>query len=143
MKTLHLKQNLPFAGNPPFVELDDEKILANNVILPGETNYHGTRLWVIGHVYGAIAAVWADCEQDALDELCDVGMADCFLIDEEEQSGATDSEREEWAYLGNASEPADLSDAWMAPVEFDPARDLSLIIALAEARGACQATLYS
>ena len=42
---------------------------------------------------------------------------------------------EEAVRLGNAGEPADMSNAWIARVEFDKHRDFDLILALAEALG--------
>ena len=50
------------------VELDAEKILCNDIHLPNSRfNPHNVRLWVIGTEFGALGAVWADCEQDAFD----------------------------------------------------------------------------
>ena len=127
--TLTLRQNLPFASNPRFVELEDERILCNNVRFPGEPDY-GTRLWVVGNEYGALGAVWADCEQDALDELCDQGLSAGLMIEEQDAD-------EETTRLGNAGEPHDLTYAWMAEVDFsDTLANFGLLMALAEARGA-------
>jgi len=118
------------------VSLPDERILTNDVTLECDFNPHNTRLWVIGNEFGALGAVWADCEQDALDELVDSDLGDGLLIDEADAD-------EESARLGNASEPANLDYAWMATVKLDPAKDLKLMLAFAEARGAGQSTLYS
>ena len=133
--TLHLKQNLPFAGNQRIVELEAERILCNDIVLPGEHHPHNVRLWVIGNEYGALGAVWADCEQDALDELVDAGLGDGLLVDEKDA--------EDCARLGNAGEPADLDSAWLAPVEWqwENGRDVALLLKLAEARGANVSTL--
>jgi len=132
--TLHLKQDLPFASAPAIAELDAERILCNDVILPGETHPHGMRLWVIGNEYGALGAVWANHEQDALDELVDAGLGDGLLVREEDRD-------DDCAHLGNAGEPADLTYAWLAKVTFDLSRDIKLLLALAEARGAGVKTL--
>ncbi len=139
---LHLKQSLPFARNVPMVELEDDKILLNNVIFPWEFNPHGVRLWVIGNEFGPIGAVWADCEQDAMDELVDQNLGDCFLVPEEELAKMNDDEKEELAHLGNAGEAADLQHAWMAEVLFNGQRDFRLMMAMAEGRGSCDETLY-
>lgn len=142
--TLHL---MPVNGGPfncrpaSSVELSDERILCNDVTLPWEFNPHNTRLFVIGNEYGAVAAVWAQCEQDAFDELINSGFGDCFLVSPEAQSEATEAEREEWTCLGNAGEPCDLSYAWIQQVRLDPAQDCQLLCRFAEARGACQTTL--
>lgn len=133
----------PFNCQPARVfELEDESILCNDVTLPWEFNPHNTRLWIIGNEFGAICALWAQCEQDAFDALIDEGMGDSFLVSLEDQQAASDGERDEWTSLGNAGEPCDLCSAWIAEVEFDPARDCQLLCAFAEARGACQKTLW-
>jgi hypothetical protein len=125
------------------VELDDERIACNNVILPWEFNPHKCRLWVIGNEFGAVGAVWADCEQDAFDELVDQGMGDSFLVSEEDQADASEEEKEDWAYLGNAGEPCDLANAWIQPVRLSEPEDCRLLCLFAEARGACMETLFS
>ena len=140
--TLILRQSGPFASSPRFAELEDSDILCNNVVLPEEFHPYNVRLWVIGNEYGALCALWADCEQDALDELIDQGKGDSFLVSEETQKEATEEEREEWTGLGSASEPCDLSHAWLAPVEFEPARDWKVLCRFAEARGQNSDTLF-
>lgn len=126
--TLTLKQSLPFSQNPRFAELDGEAILLNDVNLPGHIehtyNPHNVTLWVIGHEHGALCAVWANCEQDALDEAVDAGMLDCLMADEQ------DHDNEDLTPLGNASELFDLNSVWMGEVEFDAARDIKLIVTL-------------
>jgi len=124
------------------VELEDEEILCNDVTLPGDFNPHNTRLFVIGHEFGAICALWAQHEQDAFDELVDSGNGDSFLVSEEDQKGAHEATREEWAHLGYAGEPCDLSTAWIQVVQFDPARDWHLLCKFAEARGNGARSLY-
>ena len=59
------------------IELPDESILCNNIILPWEFNPHKVHLYAIGHEFGAVGAVWASHEQDALDELVDSGLVFC------------------------------------------------------------------
>lgn len=130
--TLHTKRNRITHGGP--VELEPKRVLCNDVMLPGDFNPHSVRLWVIGNEYGAIGAVWAGNEQDALDQLVDSGLGNGLLIDEKDAD-------EDSARLGNASEPANLDNAWMAEVEFIPARDWPLLCAFAEARGAANDTL--
>lgn len=113
-------------------ELAERDILLNDPVLPGEYNPHNVRLWIIGHEYGPIVALWASCEQDAFDEMLDQGY-EHFLVQPED----VDPELEEtYAYLGNVGEPCDLNYAWISEIAFDPARDLKLIIAIAEGRGA-------
>jgi hypothetical protein len=126
--TLHLKQNHPFASNVPIIEINGDKILCNDIVLPTETHPHNIRLWFVGNEFGALGAIWASSEQDALDELIDAGLGDGLLID------AKDAD-EETTRLGNAGEPADLSNAWLAPVEWNYERDIILLLKFAEARG--------
>jgi hypothetical protein len=124
------------------IELEGERILCNSVFVP---ILHGSRatqpLWVIGNEYGALCAVFADHEQDALDEATDKGWMDSFLVSAEDQEAATEAEREEWAHLGNAGEAADLSYCWLQRVGFDGGRDCLLVAALAYANGAGLDTL--
>ena len=134
--TLTLAQSLPFANNPRFCELEPDRILCDDIMLPSSIDAacrfstHNTRLWVIGHEFGAICAVFASCEQDALDAAVDADMLDCCLI---EEPAVID---EETAYLGNAGKPFDLTYVWIGQVEFDAARDILLITALCRAAGA-------
>lgn len=116
-------------------DIDDKDVLINNAVLPQEFNPHNVRLWIIGHEFGAICAVWASCEQDAFDEMLDTGYEQ-FLVENPEED-------QEYCYLGNAGEPCNLDYAWIETVEFDFVRDYRTLIALAEARGAGQSVLWS
>jgi hypothetical protein len=116
-------------------DINDKDILLNDVVLPQEFNPHNVRLWIIGHEFGAICAVWASCEQDAFDEMLNAGY-EHFLVENPEEDL-------EYCYLGNAGEPCNLDYAWITPVEFDFVRDYRALIALAEARGAGQSVLWS
>lgn len=128
--SLCLKQNLPFADCPRIVELDESNIVCNDIMLPADIdnscryNPHNVRLWVIGHEHGAICAIFASHEQEAFDNAVDANKLNCLMLDEE---------TDDCARLGNASEPFDLSYAWIGEVEFNPARDILLITALARA----------
>lgn len=120
------------------VELEDSRILCNDVMLPHDrTNYHGVKLWVIGNEYGVLCAVWASHEQDALDEACDAGLLDGLACDEP----AENEEQDEVTRLGNAGEPHDLTNAWIQTVRLNGPEDWELIARFAEARGANQNTL--
>lgn len=132
--TLYLNQKFPFASAPVCSELEPSKILCNDVSLPGGFNPHNVRLWVIGNEYGAMGAVWAGNEGDAIDELIDAGLAGGILI---EEADAT----EETARGGNAGEAYDSEHLWMAEVVFEPVRDLSILLKFAEAKGNCADTL--
>lgn len=129
--TLHLK---PVDGGPfnclpaRLVELEPERVLCNDVVLPWEFHPYKMRLWVIGNEFGALGAVWASNEQDALDELVDADLGAGLLIDEADAD-------EDSARLGNAGEAANLDNAWLQIVRLDEALDCRLIAAFAEARG--------
>lgn len=120
------------------VELSAERITCDDVTFPWEGHPHNMRLWVIGNEYGALGAVWASHEQDALDELVDQGLGDGLLVDE---SSMSEAEREDLCRLGNACEAADLANAWIQTVRLDPVKDSMLCIAFAEARGSGASTL--
>lgn len=131
--TLTLRQSGPFAQNPRFTEIEGEKILLNNVILPraidpeNAFNPHNVRLFVIGHEFGAICAVWAGHEQEAFDVACDGNMLDCLMSENQ------DHEDDSLTPCGNASELFDLAHAWCGVVEFEPARDIVLIVDIVRA----------
>ena len=120
----------PFRLSPRTASIEVEKVLCNDVVLPWESHPHSMRLWVIGNEFGAVCAVWASHEQDALDAMVDEGLGDSFLI-----TDGTDTE--DSALLGNAGEPADLDHCWMGEVDWDEKRDVRLLCRFAEARGAC------
>lgn len=133
--TLHTKAQNGGAFNcfPAMThEIEPENILANNVIFPGEFNPHNVRLFVIGHEFGAIAALWASHDQEAFDILCDKNLSGAFLEDDQNQ----ENEDGALAHLGNAGELHNLDNAWIAEVEFKPERDWQVMCKFAEARGA-------
>lgn len=142
--TLTLKQTLPFAQNPRFCELEGEKILLNDVMLPASIdasasyNPHNVRLFVIGHEFGAICAVWASNAQDAFDNAVDANMLDCLMC---EDQNPNEEDEEDLARLGNAGELFDLSYAWIGEVEFDAARDIKLIVSIVRATESQQNTI--
>lgn len=116
-------------------ELDEKDILLNDdPVLPGETHPHNTRLWVIGHEFGPVVALWATHEQGAFDDMLDKGY-EHFLVEEPKDG-------REYAYLGNAGEPCDLTYAWIEPVTLEKERDFALCMAFAEARGAGRDNLW-
>ena len=132
--TLHLLRPFAFDQNPESCEMEGSQIRCNDVMLPAAFdassayNPQKIRLWVVGHSYGAVHAVFASHEQNALDELANCGALDfCQVAD-----GLTVDE-DTVCRLGNASEPFDLSDFWIGEVAFEAARDIKLIVALARA----------
>ena len=137
---LTLKQNFPFAQNPRFCELEGNKIMCNDISLgraidPDASSLDTSKFYVIGNEYGAICALWANNDQDALDNAVDANMLDCLMA--EEQNIDTEEVSELGLNnLGNAGELFDLSHVWMGEVELDPARDIKLIVALVRANEA-------
>ena len=128
--------------HPQAHELKPEKILTNDVCFPWEGHPSRPKLWLIGNEFGAIAALWAGCEQDALDALCDQGLSGGLsATDEPERPEVSnhDDEHDLWeariTRLGNAGEPHNLDDLWMATVNLEEATP-ELLCKLAEARGA-------
>jgi hypothetical protein len=124
------------------LDMKPEEILANDVTFPWEYGRHcSTRLWIIGNEYGTLAAVWASCEQDALDEACDAGLTAGLSTSttEEKIDAMTEEERNEWeetiTRLGNAGEPHDTTHLWMQEADLNET-PVQTIAALAEARGA-------
>ena len=141
--SIKLKQNLPYASVPSIVELEGEHILCNDVQLPREIDHensynpHNIRAWVIGHEHGPICMVFASHEQDALDAAVDLNALECLLEEDQDQA----NEDGELTPLGNASELHDLSYAWIGEVEFEPGRDIKLIVSLVRAGANGDATL--
>lgn len=145
MFKIHTKANRLMAANE--FNLEGKNIICNDVFLPREFdnasryNPHNVRLWLIGHFYGAVCAIFASHEQDALDAACDANMMESFQVSEEESEAyyeALDDSGEHpdgisYTGLGNASELHNLDDCWIAEVDFDASRDALLIVALARA----------
>ena len=139
--TLH---TLPVDGGPfncqpaRVIELPEKQVLCNQIILPWEPNPCRVRLWLVGHEHGPLGAAWADCEQDALDELFDQGLLDCLVIEDPLPEDEKDNTR-----LGNEGVLCDTCNVWMQPVRLDEAQDVRLLCAFAEARGNGNDTLDS
>lgn len=131
------QQHFPFAQTPRFAEIDADGILLDNAQLPAEIdasdryNPQTIRLWAIGHEFGALCAVFAGCEQYALDQAVDLNQLDYLMADDQ------DYDNDALTSLGNAGELFDLSHAWIAEVEFDAARDIQLIVDIVKARAKC------
>ena len=139
--TLFLKQNLPFSPCPVCVELENNRILGNDIRFPWEHHPYNMRLWVIGNEFGAMGAVWATNEQNVLDLLVDKNLGDGLLVDKSYVKGLIKAEIDELTPLGNAGELADLEHCWMGEVLFDKVRDFDVILKFAELRGAAGKTL--
>lgn len=70
--------------------------------------------FVISHTFGPVAAVCADHEENALDEAADAGLMKAFAMSDEDVEDRTegdgDNTEEDFARLGNESDPYDLND---------------------------------
>ena len=134
---LTLKKNFPSAHTPRLAEIDADDILLDNAQLPVEIDAsdrydpNNIRLWAIGHEFGALCAVFAGCEQYALDQAVNLNQLDYLMADDQNYDDET------LASLGNAGELFDLSHVWIAEVEFCAARDIQLIVDIVKARAEC------
>lgn len=99
-------------------DVKNDQIFTDNFTLPFSYNPYNCRLWVVCKEYGAVCAVWADNEQDALDLMLDKGI-ESFLISEQDFLDMTEDEKEEVCFLGNAGEPNDLTYCQLHPVVFE------------------------
>lgn len=92
-------------------EFDDSIVVNPREFIPsGEYNPHHIRPWLIHNEYGPLCVVFASCEQDALDEAADSDKLDsCLIAPEDYEEHGVNSDEPECAFLGNASEPFDLT----------------------------------
>jgi hypothetical protein len=116
-----------------------DRVLTNDVTFDGEFNPHNVGLFIISNEYGAVCAVWASSEQDALDEAVDADLMESFAVegpisfDEKEQSDV-DVDGVTVTRLGNAGEPFYLDNCGCHRIPQDD-MPVALLIAFAEARG--------
>lgn len=113
-------------------QVKPEQIICNDVALPAEIEpgYMAgyMKLWVIGGAHGVDHCIFASCEQNVLDASVNADVLDWCLSEDQ------DYDNEELTALGNAGELFDLSDVWMAEVDFKIERDFKLIIKLIRAQ---------
>lgn len=125
-----------FAGWREF-DVKDELVVTNDVTFPWEYNPHNVRPWLVVTSIGVLGLVWGSCEGDALDTLIDEDLGDSLILSEEDvKEWCADGREDEICYAGNAGEPVDLTEVYICEVILRPAKDIELIVALAEARGA-------
>jgi hypothetical protein len=85
---------------------DADLVNPGDFIPKGEYNPHGVRPWLL-HDHGfALAVVFADCLQDAIDEAVDAGKLDRYRVEPEDAADYPDDEG--ISFLGNAGEPFDI-----------------------------------
>lgn len=75
-------------------------------------------LYVIGHTYGAVCAIFARSEQDALDTAADADLLDCFRADPDDDIHTDDCGEQHNSAgvvtgLGNRGDPYNLDDCWI------------------------------
>jgi hypothetical protein len=115
--------------------LQGKRMLANDVILPGEYNPHNVKPWVIGHEFGPIALVWASNVQDALDEAVDANLMESMRVPQKDYEAMTPEEQEELALLGNAGEPFYQQYLWVGTVNRKDSPELMFEFAMAREAG--------
>ena len=130
------KIELPLWGGNRPIEVDENRILCNDIVLPCDPSYkQATKLWVFWNEYGPMGAVWADSEENGLDLLVDSDLAKGILVDESTLADMDKNDRENLAHLGNTGVACDLSNVGINYVVFKP-KDWALMCKFAEARGA-------
>jgi hypothetical protein len=86
---------------------DSDIVNLDDWIAKGEFNPHNVRPWLL-HDHGfAVAVVFADCLQDAIDEAVDAGKMDRYLIAESDLKDYGD-DGDGISYLGNDGQPMDI-----------------------------------
>lgn len=96
------------------VEVDDSMVVNIEDYIPaGEHNPYKVRPFIIGHEFGAICIVFADCAQDTLDIAADNGNLDCFLIPTDRLLEMNDKQEADVLYLGNESKAYNDDYMWM------------------------------
>ena len=136
---------LNLASATATISADAKRVLANDVIFAGEFNPHNVGLFVIWNRDTPIAAVWASCEGDALDEAVDAGLLDAVACDGEVRFNEEDQADEDLVgvavtRLGNAGEPFYLDEVGCSRLQ-QADMSLGLLLAFAEARGSGADTL--
>ena len=117
--------------NKAEIDIPAGAVLANEVIFPTEFNLYNVHIFLIHNEYGYIAAVWASSAQDALDRAVNSDLLNSCLIATADLPDFGD----DVSYLGNASEPFDLSNIGITEV-YPANQPLATLLRFAEARGA-------
>jgi hypothetical protein len=93
-------------NNFEFSFTDEDVCNPDDWIPAGEYNPHNVRPWLL-HDHGTtLAVVFADCEQDAIDEAVDHGRLKRYSLDEDELKDYNDEEG--ISFLGNHGEAHDI-----------------------------------
>jgi hypothetical protein len=82
----------------------------DDYIPTGEFNPHNVHPFLIHNEFGTLAIVYASGLQDALDEIVDANKLDsCLVSNEDYLEAEREGYADEFANLGNAGEPFDLT----------------------------------
>jgi hypothetical protein len=87
-----------------------QTVNSESYIPTGEFNPHNTRPFLVHNEFGVLGVVYASSLQDALDEMVDSDKLDsCLVSDEDYAEADKEGYADDYASLGNASEPFDLT----------------------------------
>lgn len=127
----------PFNCRPAMThEIEADRIAGCPIFFPWEGRHGADNLYVICNEFGAMGAVWADNEQDALDELIDANLGGGIEIDEPED--ISEDEMDGISRAGNDGRAVNLDHCTILVADFKPERDWELLCAFHEMRGSGQ-----
>lgn len=125
----------PFNCRPAMThEIPADRIVGCPVFFPWEHRHGADSLYIICNEFGAMGAVWADNEQDALDELIDANLGGGI----ETEEPTTEDEEQDVSRAGNNGRAVDMTHCSILRAVFEPARDWKLMCAFHEMRGSGQ-----
>jgi len=92
-------------------EFDSSRVVNPESYIPnGGFNPHNVHPFLIHNEFGVLGVVYAESLQDALDEMVDADKLDsCLVSDEDYREAEAEGREDEYARLGNAGEPFDLT----------------------------------
>lgn len=109
--------------------LDEKEILGcrDLNIQDGKIHFGGREegFYILCHEFGAVAMVYASHLQEALDIAADEEKIDCFKLDEKDLKDY--SENDHIDYLGNFSDPYDMSELTVFMFDFDNPKNAEVL----------------
>lgn len=121
---------LPDSDGRRNILIEPDRILCNEVVLPGEPNPANTKLWVVSCEEGYhtihMGAVWANHEGQTIDLLVDADLADAIILSEEDLR-RLESKESDWPTAGNNDVPVDLTYVSFRRIDFVPERDWKIL----------------
>ena len=95
-------------------QFNDQEITDQMIANPDDWNFY-RHAYLIGHELGAVVLVFAENEQDALDEACDKGFMKCFEASDPDHIADFESDDPKLGIegLGNYSKPHKLDYMWI------------------------------